>query len=413
MPFFADQALPPEEAWALLERELEPFERAARASLESVPRLESGGRVLGADVAATVDVPPADLSAMDGFIVSGALDLGSLAEVRGESAAGRPPDFEMSSNQVARIMTGAVVPAGGDRVLPVEWTEKRGDRVVFHRDAESGANIRRLGEVVRAGEPLLAAGDRVRAGGVALLASHGLERVPVRRRPSVRVLATGDEIVPPEAEPAAGQLRDSNTSYLISAARSLGLEAESLGIAGDDPSELERRIARGLEADVLLLCGGVSKGDYDFVENVLERLGSRTLFDAVRIQPGKPLVAAQHEGGLVFGLPGNPASVMVTFWLFVRPALRRLEGIADGFWQGALRGRLTAPLPGGGGRDRFLPAELRWAGGEIEVLPLAPKGSHDTSVFARGSALVRAHRDSPPASPGDPCEVLPLVGDWP
>ncbi|NJL27009.1 MAG: hypothetical protein HC897_03555, partial [Thermoanaerobaculia bacterium] len=140
-----------------------------------------------------------------------------------------------------------------------------------------------------------------------------------------------DEVVPPEAEPGLGQLRDSNTAFLLAAGDTLGLGFRSLGIAPDRTDELREKITEGLESDVLLLCGGVSMGEFDLVEDVLAELGCRKLFDQVAIQPGKPLVAARHAGGWVFGLPGNPASVMVTFWLFVRPLLRRLMGSADGF----------------------------------------------------------------------------------
>jgi molybdopterin molybdotransferase len=165
-------------------------------------------------------------------------------------------------------------------------------------------------------------------------------------------------------------------------------------------------------------------GEYDLVEGVLQELRCHPLFDAVAIQPGKPLVAAvaaaHHEadgsvsGGhaLVFGLPGNPASAIVCFWLFVRPALRRLLGRSDGFWQGALRGELAAPLPAGKkDRDRFLAAEVAFAGGRLEVTPAAPVGSHDLAAYARGTALVRIPPASPERVPGEECEVLPLV-DW-
>ena len=218
-------------------------------------------------------------------------------------------------------------------------------------------------------------------GAISLLASHGHYTFAVHPPPAVAVLTTGDEVIPPELEPGPGQLRDSNTSFLLTAGRSLGLTFRSLGIAPDRLDALRSLIRKGLEADVLLLCGGVSMGEFDLVEDVLAELGCVTLFDRVKIQPGKPLVAARHLGGgsagWVLGLPGNPASVMVTFWLFVRPLLRRLQGRADGFWQGALDAELTAPLPPGKDRDRFLPAEVAFAGGRILATPFPPHGSHD------------------------------------
>jgi molybdenum cofactor synthesis domain-containing protein len=279
--------------------------------------------------------------------------------------------------------------------------------------AAPGDHIRRRGEVQRAGEPLLAAGTRLTPGAMALLATHGYGEVPVYRTPAVAVLATGNEVVPPEQVPGPGQLRDSHTDFLLAAGAALGLRFTPLGIAPDRADELAARLAAGLAAaDVLLVCGGVSMGEFDLVEGVLERLGCERHFDAVAVQPGKPLVFATHPRGVVFGLPGNPASVMVDFWLFVRPALARLAGRSDSWWRPAQPAVLAAPLPGGAaGRDRFLPAEVEWGeapdGGPL-AWPLPPKGSHDLAAYARGNALVRVRAGAAPASPGARCEILPL-----
>lgn len=399
--------LDPREAWARIDAELPPID-ALREPFD-VARAEALGRVLARDVAATVDQPPADVSAMDGYACAGAIEPGEGIPVRGVVAAGAPPDFALEPGEVAKIMTGAVVPAGADRVLPVEATDGGTERVALREAPSANAHIRRRGEVVRAGEPMLTAGTTLGPAALSLLAGHGHAMVPVVRPPRVAVLATGDEVVPPDAEPGPGQLRDSNTDFLLAAVRALGLPVESLGIARDDRVDLEAKIARGLEADVLLLCGGVSKGDYDFAEEILEKRGCRRLFDAVAIQPGKPLVAARHAGGWAFGLPGNPASVLVTFYLFVRPTLRRLAGRVDGYWQGHLRARLGGKLPRTKGRDRFFAASIRFENGEPVATPHLPAGSHDTVRYAVGEALVRApaNRDETPA--GEPCEILPLV----
>ncbi|MEM1179278.1 MAG: gephyrin-like molybdotransferase Glp [Acidobacteriota bacterium] len=404
--------LSPEAAWRRLEDEISVM------GAESVSRQEACARILAADVAATVDAPPADVSAMDGYVLRGDVPVDRQLSADRESAAGHPPEFALGDGEVARIMTGAVIPEGGDRVVPVELTDTGPEgrrQVTFRRDVDTGANIRRAGEVVRAGSPLLRAGSLLTPAAISLLATHGHREVSVVRRPRIAILSSGDEVIPPDETPKPGQLRDSNTVFLQAAAASLGLEAESLGIAADRRDDLVGRIQHGLSFDVLLLCGGVSKGEYDLVEDVLAELGCRSLFDAVAIQPGKPLVAARHGGegaGWVFGLPGNPASVMVTFWLFVRPVLRRLQGYADGFWHGALRGRLDAPLRGARDRDRFLPAEIQFDDGVLGVSPAPPKGSHDNAAYARGTALVRVPREQAPRDVGGECEVLPLF-DWP
>jgi molybdopterin molybdotransferase len=397
--------LSPEDAWARLAPHLAPLPE------EIVPRRGAVGRVLATPLGARVDVPPADVSAMDGYALAGPAAPGERRPVAATVAAGDAPGFVLPAGGAARVMTGAPVPLGADRVLPVEETDGGREVVELRRAPEAGAHLRRRGEVVRAGEPLLAAGALLTPGALALLATHGYGELPVHRAPRVAVLTTGDELVPPATEPRPGQLRDSNTDFLLAAGATLGIACEPLGIAPDREEALVPLVERGLGYDVLLVCGGVSAGEFDLVEPVLARLGCRTLFDAVAIQPGKPLVAAVHPRGLVFGLPGNPASVMVGFWLFVRPALRRLLGAADGYWHGALAGVLTAPLPAARGRTRFLPAEVAFGGGTIEVSPIPPKGSHDLAAYARGTALVRVPDGAPPAPAGAACEVLPLA-DW-
>ncbi len=401
----------PEQAWDAIEAELETLPP------RQTPRQAAVGRVLAADLAATVDMPPADVSAMDGYVCRGDVAAGTSLPVVATAVAGRPLEIRLEPGQAAKIMTGAVVPAGADRVIPVENTDGGDRRVVFHAAPAQGAHIRRGGEVVATGAPLLPAGHLLTPGAISLLASHGYASVPAGAVPEVAVMTTGDELVPPEHEPAAGQLRDSNTSFLLAAGRVSGLDFKPLGIAPDRSDALRERIAEGLRSDVLLLCGGVSMGEFDLVEDVLAELGCRQLFDRVAIQPGKPLVVARHgapegsPGGWVFGLPGNPASVMVTYWLFARPLIDRLQGLPGGFWHGALEARLDAPLPPGKGKDRFLPAEITFAGGTVRARPFPPRGSHDVVFYGRGTALVRIRPDAAQASTGDPCEILPLA-NW-
>lgn len=393
----------PDEAWRRIAGRVRPLPE------ESAERRAAAGRVLTRALAATVDVPAADVSAMDGYAVAGAVRPGDPVPVSGIVAAGDPPGFALLPGTAARIMTGAPLPAGADRVIQVEKTDGGRERVIFQTAGEPGEHIRRRGEILKAGDPLLSAGSRLTPGALALLATHGHGEVPIHRVPSVAVLTTGDEVVPPDTIPAPGQLRDSHTDFLLAAGATLGLRFVPLGIAPDRVEPLRDLIREGLRADVLLLCGGVSMGEFDFVEGVLAELGCETVFDGVAIQPGKPLVFAVHPGGLVFGLPGNPASVMVSFWLFVRPALRRLLGFEDSWWGPALPGTLAAPLPGTGPRDRFLPAAIETRGGEILVTPFPPKGSHDLAAFAQGTALVRVPAGSGPAKAGERCEVLMLI----
>ena len=415
----------PEEAWERIAARLSPL-----AGVRT-PRREAAGRVLAEALAATVDVPAADVSAMDGYALAGEVTPGERRPVVATIAAGDPPGLALPAGTAARIMTGAPMPLGADRVVPVEATRAVPLETIRDLAAEAagpvehlaavellaaaarGEHVRRRGEVLRAGEPLLPAGSLLTPGALALVATHGYAEVPVHRAPAVAVLPTGDEVVPPERVPGPGQLRDSHTDFLLAAGGTLGLRFTSLGIAPDRPDELTARVAAGMAAaDVLLICGGVSMGEFDLVEGALERLGCRRHFDAVAIQPGKPLVFATHPGGVVFGLPGNPASVMVGFWLFVRPSLALLTGRDDAWWRPSVPATLAAPLAGAAAaRDRFLPAEVAWGaapGGGPLARPLPPKGSHDLAAYARGTALVRVRAGAPPAPAGARCEILPL-----
>lgn len=384
---------------------------------ESRPRRKCLGRVLAADLTATVDVPHADVSAMDGYAYAGPLDGGATLPVGERIAAGDPPGRELPPGGALPIMTGAPLPAGADRVVRFEDTERlEGTRVEIRLPVALGANIRRRAEVLAVGDPLLPTGAALGPPALALAAAHGLAELPVHRDPTVAVLPTGDEVVPPEVEPGPGQLRDTHTDYLLAAGRRLGLAFRPLGIAPDEPAELRRLIAAGLdEADVLLVGGGVSAGELDFVEGALAELGCRALFTEVAVQPGKPLVVAVRDAAddpagrrrLIFGLPGNPASVRVTYRLFVRPALERLRGRADASpLEALLAGELAAPAPGAKGRDRFVPASVEVVDGRLRVTPVVSRGSHDMTAPARAEWLLHVPADAPPRVAGEPCRVL-------
>jgi molybdopterin molybdotransferase len=424
----------PREAWRRLLGHLTalPAERVARR--------RAFGRVLAEPLAATLDVPFADVSAMDGYALAapeerasepvgggaagGAAARGGAAgegggggfdlPVAGVVAAGDPPGATLPPGAALRIMTGAPLPAGADRVVPLEDTDRGRERVVVERLRGPGANVRRRGEIVAAGAELLPAGAPLTAGAMALLAAHGHAEVAVHAAPRVALLVTGDEVVAPEDEPGPGQLRDTHTDFLLAAASALGVELASLGRAPDRKDELRRRVGSGLaDTDVLLISGGVSKGEFDFVEEVLAALGCRPLFTAVAIQPGKPLVAAAGPVGgrtrLVFGLPGNPGAVMTCYWLFVRPALRRLMGHRDGWLHGLVAGELAAPAPGAKERHLFVPAEVDAEGARLRVVPVSSRGSHDLAATARGTALLWVPPGMRPRKAGEPCSVLPIV----
>ncbi len=385
-----------QEAWNRIDQRLDALAGEDRS------RPEAAGAVLTTGVAATVDVPFADVSAMDGYALSGEHDGYSVTAT---IAAGDSPGAQIVAGQAARIMTGAIVPAGADRVAPIENTDGGTERVVVDEMPTAGAHIRRRGEVLERGAELLGPGAFLTPAALGLLATHGIARVEVHRSPTVAILPTGDEVVAPDLTPAPGQLRDSHTDFLSAAVEATRGLPNRLGIAPDDPEKLGAMISRGLQSDVLLICGGVSMGEFDFVEAELDRAGCEVLVNGVAIQPGKPLVVAKHPGGWVFGLPGNPASAMIGFWLFVRPLLNRLAGRCDAFWSGARKAVLVNEIRPAHGRNLYLPATVRGGAEGLEVSASQPQGSHDVAAYAHGTALLQVPAHSSP-QPGDEVEVL-------
>jgi molybdopterin molybdotransferase len=340
-------SLPLPQARAAVFREVAPLVAALRRQ-EQVSLGDAAGRVLAADVLADRDQPPFDRSTRDGFAVRAADVAGASPErpaaVRrvGEVAAGSAFSGRVEGGACVEIMTGAPLPPGTDAVVMVEHTERAGEDIQVRRSVVAGENIVPRGSELRAGALACAAGATLDPATVGLLASLGVARPQVVARPRVAVLATGDELVPVESTPAAAQIRDSNRHTLAAQiARAGGLPLPQ-PIVRDDPGAIRSALAQAIAgADLLLVSGGVSMGKYDFVEGALAELGARVVFDGVDIRPGKPLVfgtiGAQRDGQgqedvrriPFFGLPGNPLSTLVTFELFVRPAIGLLLGRAE------------------------------------------------------------------------------------
>jgi molybdopterin molybdotransferase len=318
-------------------------EEARRLALEGIAPLppetvtvpDALGRVLAVALTAGRTLPPADCSAMDGYALR-AEDLAGASRASPrvlalafEVAAGAAAPRALRPGEVARIFTGAPLPPGADSVVMQEETEAAGARVRFFVATKLGDNVRLAGEDVRAGEAVLAAGTRLAAAQIGLLASLGRSYVKVHRRPRVAIVSGGDELVEPDEDVTGGRIVSSNAYALAAQCREAGALPTNLGIARDTPQDLERALRAGLGSDVLLSSAGVSVGDHDHVRPVLEKLGCRLVFWGVEMKPGYPLTFGRFEGGagpLVFGLPGNPVSAGVTFEQFVRPVLLRLAG---------------------------------------------------------------------------------------
>jgi len=380
---------------------------------ESVALADALGRILAEDIVADTDLPPFDRAQMDGYALRAADVASTPARLRivGESAAGAGWHHEMRAGQAVRIMTGAPVPAGADAVQQVELTREVDDLGVVEilEPVKTGRSIVRRADEIKVGETVLRAGEEINAAMIATLASFGYARVKVGRRPRVSVMATGSELVDVSHKPGRDQIRDSN-NYTIAAYASLaGATVERLPLVGDDTEELKRQIAKAAAAsDVLITSGGVSMGVYDFTKAALKELGAEIFFERVALRPGKPTVFARLGDALVFGLPGNPVSVAVTFNLFARTALRVMQG-AKAATLPTDTAMLTRDLKGSIDRESYLPAILRTdEKGTLLAEPLKWGGSSDFVSFARTTALINVPRGVGRIETGSPVKVLRL-----
>ena len=399
--------IPVEEALEIVLRE------AGALPAEEVALDDALARVLAEDVISDVDLPPFDRAAMDGFALRAADVAAAPAalEVVGEVRAGQWPDLTVGSGQAVRIMTGAPLPPGADAVQQVERTQPLDEfRVTILGAVVAGANVAPRGSEARTGDLLLARGRVIDPAAIAVLASAGKARVRVARRPVVALLVTGDEIVPVSATPAPGQIRNSNGPAVAAQARLAGATVRLLGVAPDRQDAIAEALGAGLTADVLVVSGGVSAGDYDLVEPALLELGATFLFTKVAIKPGAPLVFGRRGETLVFGLPGNPVSAQVTFDLFVRPALLKMQG-ARVLGRPRLEVVLAAAVKNRSGRKSHQPARVRFEAGRLVARPLRSMGSGDLAAHARANALVVIEKDREHAAAGETAEAV-LLGNF-
>ena len=378
--------LTPEEALArILERVAPP------RTIEEVPLAQAVGRCLARPAVADVNMPPFEKSMMDGYALRAA-DLTEPGELElvGESRAGVPFGGAVPAGSCVSIFTGAELPADCDAVEMVERTERRGERVFFERAVAVNQHVEHLGEILAEGRTVFEAGCRLGPADLSVLASIGVDPVPVFPALSVSVLTTGDELVPPDRTPGPGQIREGNTLYLQAACQGWGHRVRRHGIVPDEKTALEAAFGEALEqGDALITTGGVSVGKYDLVGETFERLGVERVLHKVAIKPGKPIWFGMRGEKPVFGLPGNPVSSLLGLEAFVRPALARMAG-APSEEQGARLGRARWVGPERRAADRQwnLPARLRHgADGVLELEALPFRGSADIVHAARADAL--------------------------
>jgi molybdopterin molybdotransferase len=374
------------------------FEEALREVLarvrplagETVPLAAAAGRVLAEDAIAAVDLPPFPSSAMDGFAVRAADTPGRLPVVD-RVAAGRPATRPLASGQAMAIATGGVVPEGADAVVPIERVVEDDDAIEIATHLEHGEHVRPRGGDLAAGGLVVRAGTVVRPAELGALAAAGVAAVSCARPPNAAVISTGTELRSPGESLEPGQIFEANGIMLAAALTSAGAVVAPPESVPDDEAAHRAALERGLRADVLVTSGGVSVGPHDLVRTIEAELGVEEVFWKVAVKPGKPVSFGVRDGTLVFGLPGNPVSSLVCFELFVRPALRALQGAREP-GPAFAPGELAASVRRNPERDEFLRARLRFDGDRVLLEPLTGQESHMIARGAAADALVLAPR---------------------
>jgi molybdopterin molybdotransferase len=390
------------------------LENVAPLGIERVTIMAALGCVLAEDLHSPRDIPGFDNSAMDGYAVRAA-DVASASEtnpVRLEVletvAAGMMPSRTVAAGQAVRTMTGAPIAPGADAIVPVERTRAEGDMVEIMAVAHAGAFVRPRGEDLRRGELVISAGKTLGPSDLGMLASLNRAMVDVWRRPRVAIVATGDELVDVDQVPVGAQIVNSSAYALAGAIREAGAEPVMLKVARDRPEEVRARLSEALAFDAVLSTGGVSVGQFDHVKVVLDELGLRQLFHGVAQKPGRPLKFGTIGSRPVFGLPGNPVSTMVCFYLYVRPALLKMGGLTrTGLPRVTVR--CATDIPVAANLTEFVRVRLERHDGEIFAAPTGNQSSGVLSSLSRADALLIGPSGTNLMKAGDQATVLLLV----
>lgn len=377
---------------------------------EKVPLEQAHRRILAEDVRADMDLPPFDRARMDGYavrssdVVTAPVTLRVIAEI----AAGAQFEHRVSAGEAVKIFTGAPVPAGADAVQKVEVTRANGNTVELFESVKPGQFITPHASEAKAGETICKAGREIGPAEMAVLASFGYARVKVSRRPRVAVMSTGSELVDVSVKPSAAQIRNSNSYTLASYAERAGARVDMLGTVQDTPEATRNAlIDAARDREIVITSGGVSMGDYDLVKAALKEIGAEIFFDKVIIRPGKPIVFAQRGRTFFFGLPGNPVSTSVTFNVFVRPAIRKMQSEQSPLLP-IIQAEVSRIIKDSSSRRSYLPARLFLENGRAMVEPLKWGGSSDLVAFMRANALIIVREDVHEIGEGALAEVMLL-----
>jgi molybdopterin molybdotransferase len=387
---------------------------AIRACLVPIKEVESVairaalGRVLAEDIVPQINVPAHDNSAMDGYAARFSDLTAQLKEV-GTAYAGRPFNGTVGKSECVRIMTGAVMPAGTDTVVIQEIVKAEGKGIVVPPGQKQGQNVRYAGEDLKAGVPVLQKGRRLTPADAGLIASLGIAQVKVVRKLRVAFFATGDELASIGAPLKEGEIYDSNRYTVHAMLERLGVEITDLGVVRDDPALLEATFRKAAEHDVVISTGGVSVGEADFVKQLLAKLGE-VLFWKIAMRPGRPMAFGRIENSYLFGLPGNPVAVMVTFYQFVRDALLHLSGRADDYEIPLLQAAASHNLRKVPGRTEYQRGVAFRDGAQWKVRTTGQQGSGVLRSMSEANCFIVLEHDRGKVAAGEPVQVQLFEG---
>ena len=382
------------------------------AATEKIEIRQALGRVLAQDIVPAINVPAHDNSAMDGYAVRYSdLHAGeTVLEEAGSSFAGRAFEGQVGRGQCVRVMTGAVLPAGTDTVVIQEVTRRDGNRVVIPAGQKKAQNVRYAGEDLKVGIPVLKAGKALRAAELGLIASLGIGEIAVKRKLRVAFFATGDELASIGAPLKEGEVYDSNRYTLHGMLARLGVEITDLGVVRDDPALLEKAFRKAsLAADVVITTGGVSVGEADFTRELMAKLGE-VLFWKIAMRPGRPMAFGRIDHAFLFGLPGNPVAVMVTFYQFVRDALLHLAGRTDDYAIPLLRAKAAEPLRKVPGRTEYQRGILFRDANEWKVRTTGQQGSGVLRSMSEANCFIVLEHERGKVDAGEPVNVQLFEG---
>jgi len=378
------------------------------ADTEKVAVRAALGRVLAQEIVPDINVPSHDNSAMDGYAVRFADIEKPLTEI-GTALAGKPFGGSVGTGQCVRIMTGAVMPAGADTVVIQEVVKRNGNRITVPPGQKHAQNVRYAGEDLKVGVPVLAPGKYLRPAELGLIASLGLGEVEVRRKLRVAFFSTGDELASIGTKLKEGEVYDSNRYTLHGMLARLGVEIEDLGVVRDDPKALEAALHKAAKADAIITTGGVSVGEADFIRELMAKLGE-VLFWKIAMRPGRPMAFGRIGNAFLFGLPGNPVAVMVTFYQFVRDALLHLSGRQDDYAIPLLRATAAENLRKVPGRTEYQRGVLFRDGGEWKVRITGQQGSGVLRSMAEANCFIVLEHERGAIKAGEPVSVQLMEG---